>query len=297
MLKEWNKIYLSDCVSEMQKMKDETFNSIIIDPPYNIGVNFGNNKQKVDLKQYAQWANEWLVEAERLLKPNGTLYVYGFSEILAHISVNMTLPHRWLIWHYTNKTVPSSKFWQRSHESIIVAWKDKTNRIFNRDMVREPYTETFIKGYSDGKRKRPAGKGRFAQGDDLVPGKVTSYTVNKLGALPRDVIKISALAGGAGSVERIGWCRTCNQVFVGKQKKLHSEHDFIKHPTQKPAALTEKLLKASCNDRSKVLIPFAGSGSECAVAKKMGHDFIGFDLNEEYVHMANQLVNSLTPTP
>lgn len=295
MLKEWNKIYLSDCVSEMQKMKDETFNSIIIDPPYNIGVNFGNNKQKVDLKQYAQWAGEWLVEAERLLKPSGTLYVYGFSEILAHISVNMTLPHRWLIWHYTNKTVPSSKFWQRSHESIIVAWKDKTNRIFNRDMVREPYTETFIKGYSDGKRKRPAGKGRFAHGDDLVPGKVTSYTVNKLGALPRDVIKISALAGGAGSVERIGWCRTCNQVFVGKQKKLHSEHDFIKHPTQKPAALTEKLLKASCNDRSKVLIPFAGSGSECAVAKKMGHDFIGFDLNEEYVQMANQLVNTLTP--
>ena len=295
MLKEWNKIYLSDCISEMQKMKDEAFDSIIIDPPYNIGVNFGNNKQKVDLKQYAQWANEWLVEAERLLKPNGTLYVYGFSEILAHISVNMTLPHRWLIWHYTNKTVPSSKFWQRSHESIIVAWKDKTNRIFNRDMVREPYTETFIKGYSDGKRKRPAGKGRFAHGDDLVPGKVTSYTVNKLGALPRDVIKISALAGGAGSVERIGWCRTCNQVFVGKQKKLHSEHDFIKHPTQKPAALTEKLLKASCNDRSKVLIPFAGSGSECVVAKKMGHDFIGFDLNEEYVQMANQLVNTLTP--
>jgi len=288
-----NTIIVGDALSELKKLETETVDCIIVDPPYNIGVDFGNNKTKTSLEEYKRWSEQWITECERVLKPSGTMFIYGFSEILAHISVNITLPHRWLIWHYTNKTVPSSKFWQRSHESIIVGWKEKTNRIFNTDMVREPYTETYIKGYSDGKRKRPAGKGRFAHGDDVTPGKVTSYTVNKLGALPRDVIKISALAGGAGRKERFGWCYQCNKSFVGVEIKEHKGHRHFKHPTQKPKKLTRKLL-TSClptDKKSTILIPFAGSGSECCVVKEMGHDFISFELNEEFARMANEILD------
>ena len=81
------------------------------------------------------------------------MFIYGFSEILAHISVELDLEHRWLVWHYTNKTVPSLNFWQRSHESILCAWKDKKSLVFNRDAVREPYTDNFIKGYKGKNRK------------------------------------------------------------------------------------------------------------------------------------------------
>ena len=187
--KDWNQVHCCDVVEGLSSLEDESVDMVIIDPPYNIGYDFGNNKCRKDIKQYVEWAQLWLRESERILKPTGTMFVYGFSEILAHLSVNINLDHRWLIWHYTNKTVPSSKFWQRTHESIICAWKDKDQRIFNRDDVREPYTENFIKGYKGKKRTRPTSSGRFGQTRETV------YTVNDKVALPRDVIKVPTLAG------------------------------------------------------------------------------------------------------
>ena len=76
---------------------------------------------------------------------------------------------------------------------------------------------------------------------------------------------MSALAGGAGKKERVN------------------------HPTQKPLELCEKLVNASRNSEgdTMVVVPFAGSGSECVAAKKLGAKFVGFEINEEYVALAN----------
>ena len=68
-----------------------------------------------------------------------------------------------------------------------------------------------------GKVRKPT-KGRFSDGT-----KETVYKANENGALPRDVIKVSALAGGAGKKERVD------------------------HPTQKPLNLCDTLIKASLN--------------------------------------------------
>jgi site-specific DNA-methyltransferase (adenine-specific) len=164
---------------------------------------------------------------------------------------------RWIVWHYTNKNVPSLHFWQRSHESILVLWK--SDKVFHRDEIREAYTEGFINGAAG--RERKATKGRFSKGD-----KKTTYTAHANGALPRDVIKLGALAGGAGMNERVD------------------------HPTQKPLALCEKLLR-SCKQPATegyVLVPFAGSGSECLAAKNLGLPFIGIEINAEYVKLINE---------
>jgi len=64
-----------------------------------------------------------------------------------------------LIWHYTNRTVPSLKFWQRSHEAILCCWKGKSRPKINRDNVRVPYTSTFLRN-SAGKTRKTT-KGRF----------------------------------------------------------------------------------------------------------------------------------------
>jgi site-specific DNA-methyltransferase (adenine-specific) len=131
--------------------------------------------------------------------------------------------------------------------------------VFNRDAVREPYTDTFLKNAAGKVRK--ATKGRFSNGT-----KETIYTAHKDGALPRDVIKVAALAGGAGKKERVN------------------------HPTQKPLALCDTLIKAALNEDSSTLIvvPFAGSGSECVSAQKNNADFIGFEINSEYIAIANK---------
>jgi hypothetical protein len=137
----------------------------------------------------------------------------------------------------------------------------KKDKVFHRDDIREPYTDGFLKGAAGKERK--ATKGRFSKGD-----KKTTYTAHTNGALPRDVIKIPALAGGAGMNERVD------------------------HPTQKPLALCDKLIR-SCKQPAKdgyVLVPFAGSGSECVAAKKIGLPFIGIEINTDYINIINTFI-------
>ena len=132
-----------DCIKKIKEMKAESVDIIICDPPYNIGKDFGNNSDKQKMDVYLKWCDEWIKECIRVLKPTGTLYIYGFSEILSFIRVRININVRWIIWHYTNKTVPRLNFWQRTHESILCCYKEKP--VFNRDDVREPYTKGFLK--------------------------------------------------------------------------------------------------------------------------------------------------------
>jgi site-specific DNA-methyltransferase (adenine-specific) len=261
-----SQIKCGDILIELQKLnQNDKFNAIIADPPYNIGKDFGNNKDLMHLQDYIKWSKKWLDLCFDVLSENGLIYVYGFPEILARIAVEYAIDkQRILVWHYTNKTTPSSHFWQRSYESILCLWKDKRPEL-EIDQIREPYTNNYLK--CAGKERKNT-KGRFGS-------KTTIYNVNEKGALPRDVIKIPALAGGAGKSERHFMCKTCgNNLYNNKELKHHQEHEILQHPTQKPMALTKKLILSCINEKNgRVLIPFAGSGSQCVVAKELGVDF------------------------
>ena len=58
------------------------------------------------------------------------------------------------------------------------------------------------------------------------------------------------------------------------------------HPTEKPRALLERLVRVSSNVGDVVFDPFAGSGSTGIVALKEGRQFIGFEINPEYYQWA-----------
>lgn len=281
-----NKIILGDCIEEMKKLPSNSFDIVIADPPYNIGKNFGNNFDNYSLEEYISWSKKWIQECRRLLKDTGTMFVYGFDEILAYLSVMFPLSQqRWLIWYYTNKNVPSLNFWQRSHESIICHWKQTP--IFNRDNVREPYTEGFLKGSAG--RIRPNTKGRFSR----KSSKPTVYKAHSKGALPRDVFSISTLAGGAALRERNIFCKTCGKLIDPHQRKFHEGHDIVIHPTQKPLSLTEKLILSSKPKSDfSVLIPFGGSGSECLCTLTHGGQFTAFELNPDYVKLSQAVVDN-----
>ncbi|MBI2454496.1 MAG: transcriptional repressor LexA [Parcubacteria group bacterium] len=283
-----NQIICGDAVKELKKMPDESCDIIIADPPYNIGKDFGNNIDKRGLIEYIDWCKSWIYESIRVMKPTATMFIYGFSEILAHLSVEIPINKRWLIWHYTNKNVASLNFWQRSHEAIICAWKDKP--IFNRDNVREPYTEGFLNGAAGKIRKGTLG--RFSKN-----GKETVYNAHAGGALPRDVIKIPALAGGAGMNERWFICKTCKDIFEPRKLRKHSEHEIEKHPTQKPLELSKKIiLSATPKDNGIVLVPFVGTGSECVAAKELGQNYLGFEINPDYVKLTEKTLENTKTT-
>lgn len=61
--------------------------------------------------------------------------------------------------------------------------------------------------------------------------------------------------------------------------------EYENHPTQKPEALLERIIRVSSNPGDLVLDPFAGSFTTCAVAKRLGRKSIGIEINEAYVKM------------
>ena len=264
----------------------ESFDIIIADPPYNIGKDFGNNRDTMPLSEYIEWTKGWLDDCFAMLTDDGLIYVYGFPEIMAHISVNYPIDEqRWLVWHYTNKTVPSSQFWQRSHESILCLWKPGRRRpSLEVDQIREPYTPNYLRCAGKERRETPS---RFG-----AEGKRTVYNAHANGALPRDVIKTPALAGGAGRSERWFMCRSCDMtLYPPGELADHRTHDVVKHPTQKPMELTKRLLMSRIgNTGGRALIPFAGSGSECVVAQSMGINFLGIEINPEYAQFARSWI-------
>ena len=69
------------------------------------------------------------------------------------------------------------------------------------------------------------------------------------------------------------------------------------HPTIKPEKLTSHLITICSKPGDKVLIPFAGSGTECAVSLREGRKFIGFEIDKNYVEMANKRVFKEAQTP
>lgn len=60
------------------------------------------------------------------------------------------------------------------------------------------------------------------------------------------------------------------------------------HPTQKPEKLIAKLILASSNEGELVFDPFAGSGTTCVTAKKLGRRYIGIEKDERYCIWAQQ---------
>ena len=278
-------IYHSDVLDGLEVAidKNQRFDVIIVDPPYNIGKDFGNNLDNMELEDYVAWSKSWMDMCFKLLADDGLIYVYGFSEILARLSVHYPLSQqKWLVWHYTNKTVASLKFWQRSHESILCLWKRKRPNLCI-DAIRVPYTEGFIK--LAGKERKNT-KSRYGTKSN------TRYMVHNKGALPRDVIKVPALAGRAGAKERWFKCEDCQDIFNPKELKHHRNHITWKHPTQKPMTLTRILIKSVLGDsrNGRVLVLFVGSGSECVVAQELEHKYLGFELNANFVEFARTWV-------
>jgi len=59
--------------------------------------------------------------------------------------------------------------------------------------------------------------------------------------------------------------------------------EYENHPTQKPIALLERIVKASSNKGDIVMDPFSGTFTTCFVAKELDRNSIGIDLQEDYI--------------
>jgi len=62
------------------------------------------------------------------------------------------------------------------------------------------------------------------------------------------------------------------------------------HPTQKPLALSKRLVEHFSNEGDLVVVPFVGSGSECVAAIETGRRFVGAEINPAYVAIARSRI-------
>src|SRR5579884_1019605 len=137
-------IWCGDAIAWLRSLESASVDLIFADPPYNI------KKAEWDTfesqQAYVNWSLEWIEQAARVLKPTGTLYICGFSEILADLKLPASRFFqgcRWLVWHYKNKANLGTD-WGRSHESIL-HFRKSDKFTFNIDDVRIPYGNHTLK--------------------------------------------------------------------------------------------------------------------------------------------------------
>lgn len=134
-------IVLGDCTKELKKIESNTVDLIIADPPYNVGKDYGNKSDKQDFDEYIAFTKEWLTECHRILKKNGTIYIFiGFRYIsylyqILEKDLKMNFVN-WISWHYT-QGIGKTKGFSPRHDDILMFSKSATYK-FNLDEIRVP---------------------------------------------------------------------------------------------------------------------------------------------------------------
>ena len=75
---------------------------------------------------------------------------------------------------------------------------------------------------------------------------------------------------------------------------IPKEHPQEYHPTQKPVALLEYLIRTYCDEGDTVLDNCMGSGSTGVACIKAGRNFVGIELSEEYFQIATKRIETET---
>jgi site-specific DNA-methyltransferase (adenine-specific) len=240
-------LYQGDCIDWLRSLKSGSIDLIFADPPYNIKKADWDNFESQEA--YIAWSMLWITEASRVLSSTGSLYVCGFSEVLAdikHPAMRYFATCRWIVWHYRNKANLGSD-WGRSHESLLHFRKSKTHRL-NVDDIRVPYGEHTLK-YPSHPQAETSQYGNGGKRKDV-------WIPHPNGAKPKDVLDIPTTCNGSG--------------------------ETTPHPTQKPEELVRRIVLASSQEGQTVADPFSGSGTTLVVAEQLGRKWLGCDSSAEY---------------
>lgn len=75
------------------------------------------------------------------------------------------------------------------------------------------------------------------------------------------------------------------------------EQERVDHPTQKPLALSDRIVRHFSNEGELVVVPFAGSGTECVSAARNRRDYWGCELKQQYIDLALKRLDTSAASP
>lgn len=238
-----NKTIHGDALLLLSQLPAQMADLIIVDPPYNLSKNFNGFQFKATTdSQYLEYLRSWFPQLCKLLKPNGSLYLCGDWKSTSALQQVME----------ENLTVMNRITWQREKgRGASRNWKNGMEDIWYGVIDKNNY-------YFDlesVKQKRRV----------LAPYREKG--------MPKDWEE-----GDEGKFRL-----TCPSNFWDDITVPYwSMAENTDHPTQKPEKLIAKLILASCPPDGLVFDPFLGSGTTSVVAKKLGRQYLGIEMNEEY---------------
>ncbi len=246
-------LYGGDAIEWLGGLQPESVDLVFADPPYNLG------RERWDAlgspAEYLAWSARWIAAAARALRRDGSLYICGFSEVLADIKA-VAAPHftgcRWLVWYYRNKA-NLGRDWGRSHESVLHL--RRPDFALDVDAARVPYNAHTLRYPAHPQ----AESSRYG-------GKPYVWQPNPLGAKPRDVFEVPTLTNGM--------------------------REKTAHPTQKPLELVRRLVAAATRRGGLVVDPFAGSGTTFVACEALGRRWLGCELDPAFQRVIVERLSS-----
>lgn len=131
-----------DVIQELSKMPDKSISLIVTDPPYNLNKDYGNNKDNLEFAEYLKFSKRWLSEAYRILKDDGSLYIFMGMKYISYIYTILEQDlcmyfNSWITWYYT-QGIGKTKGFSPRHDDILMFTKHQKNFTFNLDDIRVP---------------------------------------------------------------------------------------------------------------------------------------------------------------
>ena len=179
-----NKFYNTDCIDGAQKyLSDDSVDLIITDPPYGIegdklDKHYNRNENfvidgyvEIPKKEYASFSEKWILQAERILKPGGSIYIVSgytnLNDILNALKKTSLEEVNHIIWKYNFGVYTKTKYIS-SHYHILYYKKKGEKHTFN----------TFSR-YSDSEKADNGGSRNYLDREDVwivnrefKPGKI-----------------------------------------------------------------------------------------------------------------------------
>lgn len=240
-----------DCLELMRGIPDGSVDMVISSPPYNIGKEYEKRKP---VDEYLAWHESIVKECARVIRDGGSIA----WQVGNHIANGAVYPIDCLVFgqFVSVGLIPRNRIiWTFGHGL----------HCSNRFSGRHETVLWFSKGDAPSfdldavrvPQKYPAK--RHYKGP-----KKGELSGNPLGKNPGDVWDISNVK--------------------------HNHPEKTAHPCQFPEQLTERLVKAICQDGGVVLDPFMGSGTTGVTCVKTGRSFIGIELDQGYFEIAQRRI-------
>ncbi len=256
-----NTIFQQDCIAGMREhLTDACVDVIVTSPPYNIGVAYNTHHDDMPFADYLDWMGELAVECRRVLKDDGSFF---FN-----------------IGDKPSDEMRSLRVAERIAQSFRIQ-----NTIHWVKSIAVPEEGVNIGHY------KPVNSPRY-----LNNAHEYIFHFTKSGGVALDKLSIGVPYQDKSNIGR--WknakrdCRDRGNIWFIPYKTVVSAKE---HPAAFPSLLPEMCMQLHGigDSRPVVLDPFMGSGSTAVVAATLGCDYIGFEIDAEYVTLAQQRLANL----